>query len=104
MGISEDIYDYVESSPVVEEKTVETPEEDVTSSKERMDSTDDLVIAPSGSSDATNRRVALGSMPFQYLRRCWNIWRRPTLCPGYRRLEWICVRLGLSFRHAHLLV
>ena len=29
------------------------------------------------------------------VRKCWHAWYRPTLRPGYQRLEWICVRFNL---------
>ncbi|MCJ1251064.1 hypothetical protein MMC30_008295 [Trapelia coarctata] len=40
--------------------------------------------------DTTNRRTSIIGIPYRAVRRYWNIWRRPRLRPGYRRLEWIC--------------
>ena len=70
----------------------------ISSVKVRPDLTDGLVVAHSESLDATSRQVSSGSTTIRNLQRYWNRWRRPMVWAGYRRLEWICVRLPLSFQ------
>jgi len=79
--------DTVRSSSRAEGRIEESSNEDVGSFEVPSTSIDELV------SDAINGPNRSRSIRF---RNHWNMWHRPSLRAGYRRLEWICVCLSLS--------
>jgi hypothetical protein len=54
--------------------------------------------------DAINEPNRSRSISFRSLRHPWNMWHRPRLRAGYRRLEWICVCLSLPCKVVNLLL
>ena len=58
---------------------------------EAQDPLEEITVTHRGNMNSTNLHTGTVGTPFQALRRYWNMWRRPRLRPGYRRLEWTCV-------------
>lgn len=58
---------------------------------EAQDPLEEITVTHRGNMNSTNMHTGTVGTPFQALRRYWNMWRRPRLRPGYRRLEWTCV-------------
>lgn len=88
--------DTVRSSSRAEGRIEESSNEDMGSLEIPSASIDELVSAYGEDLDAVNRPNRSQGISFRSLRNRWNMWYRPRIRAGYRRLEWICVRLSRS--------